>query len=64
MNPLVSSLIGAGVRWVLTLVAARGVVVSDELSTQLVSGAVAVGVLIWSFIQKRKADEAAKAAGQ
>lgn len=63
MNPLVSSLIAAGVRWVLTLAAAHEVTVSDDQTTQLISGAVALGTLVWSLVHKKKVDARIKEAG-
>ena len=60
MNPFFTSLIGAGVRWVLTMLAARGVIVSDDLATQLIAAAVAIGTLAWSVIQKERANQALK----
>lgn len=62
MNPLVASLIGAGVRWALTMLAAREIVVSDDQATQLMGGAVAIASLVWSVIQKQRAHEQIKAA--
>ena len=53
MNPFIGSLIGAGVRWLITLAAARGVTVSDDQTTQIISGVAAVGMLLWSWYQKQ-----------
>jgi len=57
MNPLVLALIGAGVRWLIMLLAARGIYVSDDQSVELISGAAAVAMLLWSWTQKTRADE-------
>lgn len=54
MNPLVSSLIGAGVRWLLTMLAAREIVVGEDTATQLAAGAVAIATIVWSAIQKSR----------
>lgn len=55
-NPLIVALAGAGVRWVITFAAARGVAISDDAATQGVYGAIALGTLIWSFAHKKKVD--------
>lgn len=60
MNPFFTSLIGAGVRWTLTMLAARGVIVSEDEATQLAAAGVAIGTLVWSVIQKQRADQAMK----
>lgn len=62
MNPLVSSLIGAGVRWAITMLATREIVVSDDQSSQLVGAAVVIASLVWSVIQKSRAHDALKKA--
>lgn len=56
MNPFVSALIGSGVRWLITVAAAQGVAVSDDQATQVMSGLVAVAMLLWSWYQKHRAD--------
>lgn len=53
MNPFISALAGAAVRWLITVAAAQGVVLSDDTATQIVSGGVALGMLGWSWWQKR-----------
>jgi len=58
MNPLVSALVGAAVRWLITVAAAQGVVLSDDLATQIVLGVVALGTLGWSWWQKRGQSQA------
>lgn len=60
MNPLVTALAGAAVRWLITAAAARGVTVSDDAAHQVVYGAIAVGMLIWSFVHKKHVDEKIK----
>lgn len=60
MNPLVSALIGASVRWIVTFAAAHEIAVSHDQATQIVSGAVAGAMLAWSFIHKSKVDERIK----
>lgn len=63
MNPLVVSLIGAAARWLVTFAAAREIAVTDDQATQALSGAVAIGMLIWSFVHKKKVDARIKDAG-
>lgn len=63
MNPLVQALVGAAVRWLVTFAAAHEVTVSDDTATQVVSGAVALGMLLWSFVHKKKVDTRIKEAG-
>ena len=53
MNPFASALVGAVVRWLLTIAAAQGVALSDDQATQIVSGLVALAMLGWSWLQKR-----------
>lgn len=60
MNPFVASLLAAGVRWLLTVLAARGFVVSDDQTTQAVSAVVAVATLLWSFAHKSNVDDKIK----
>ena len=57
MNPLVTSLVGSGVRWLVTVAAARGVAVSDDQATQVVMGLVTLLPLLWSGVQKYRADQ-------
>jgi len=52
MNPLVSALVGAGVRWLVTAAATYGVTVSDDNATQIISGLAGLGSLAYSFWQK------------
>ena len=52
MNPLYSALIGSVVRWLVTLAAARGFLLSDDQATQIVMGLIAVAPLAWSGVQK------------
>lgn len=52
MNPLLSALIGSGVRWLVTAAATYGVTVSDDNATQIVSGLAGLGSLAYSFWQK------------
>jgi hypothetical protein len=56
MSPFLSSLIGAGVRWLITVAAARGVAVSDDQATQIALGVVTLVPLLWSWWQKAQAD--------
>jgi hypothetical protein len=56
MNPFVASLISAGVRWLLTLAAAHEITVSQDDTTRLISGAVALATLMWSWAHKAKVD--------
>lgn len=53
MNPFISALAGAVVRWLITIAAAQGVALSDDQATQIVSGVIALGMLAWSAYQKR-----------
>jgi len=53
MNPFASALVGAVVRWLLTIAAAQGVALSDDQATQIVSGLVALAMLGWSWWQKQ-----------
>ena len=62
MNPLVSSLIGAGVRWLVTVAAARGIAVSDSDAAQITLGVVTTLPLLWSWWQKHQADQKLKTA--
>lgn len=57
MNPFLTSLVGAGVRWLVTVAAAQGVAVSDDQATQIVMGAVTLVPLVWSGWQKYRADK-------
>jgi len=57
MNPLVKAFIGSGVRWLVTILAARGYAVSEDETTQVISGAVTVAMLLWSFYQKHRTDK-------
>lgn len=57
MDALVKALMGAGVRWVITILAAKGLIVSDEQYGQLVDAAVLVAMLVWSGWQKHQADK-------
>lgn len=62
MNPLVSSMIGSGVRWALNLLAGSGIIMSDEETTQLVSLITAGLTLAWTLYsnwQARKQQELA-----
>lgn len=56
MNPLVQALVGAAVRWVITAAAAHEITVSQDTATQIVSGLVALGMLGWSLVHKKKVD--------
>lgn len=56
MNPLVTALAGAAVRWLITFAAARGVTLSDDAATQAVYGLIALGTLAWSFRHKSNVD--------
>ena len=56
MNPLVSALIGSAVRWLITVAAAQGVIVSDDQATKIISGLFALGMLGWSWYQKHRTD--------
>lgn len=60
MNPFVASILAAGVRWLLTLLAARGFVVSDDQTSQLIAGAVALATLVWSLVHKSRVDDKIK----
>lgn len=63
MNPLVSSFIGAGVRWLLVVLAARtGAQLSEDETTQIVMGVLTVLPLGWSWWQKYQADRALETA--
>lgn len=62
MNPFISALIGSVVRWLITVAAAQGVALSDDQATQIVSGLVALGMLLWSWKQKKGSDVAVKTA--
>lgn len=57
MNPLVSAVIGSMVRWIVTIAAAQGVMVTEDTATQIVSGVVAFAMLVWSFYQKHQTDK-------
>ena len=63
MNPFVVSLIGAAARWLVTFAAAHEIAVSNDAATQIVSGLFAAGMLIWSFVHKKKVDTRIKEAG-
>jgi len=54
MSPLMSALVGSSVRFLITVAASHGVALSDDTATQIVSGAVAAGMLAWSVWQKRQ----------
>lgn len=56
MNPLMTAVLGSMVRWIVTVAAAQGVMVTDDAATQIVSGAVALVMLGWSCYQKHRAD--------
>jgi len=58
MNPFVASLLGAAARWLVTFAAAHEIAVSNDSATQIVSGAFAAGMLVWSFVHKKKVDTA------
>lgn len=60
MNPFVQSIIAAGVRWLLTIAATHEIAVSDDQATQLISGAVALAMLVWSVVHKSKVDDKIK----
>ena len=62
MNPFISALAGAAVRWLITVAAAQGVVLSDDTATQIVSGVIALGMLAWSWKQKRGQSKAVEKA--
>lgn len=51
MNPLVSTLIGASVRWLIVAVGVKEYV-SDDQQMALVGGIAALGSLGWSLYQK------------
>ena len=57
MNPFITSLVGSGVRWLVTVAAARGVVVSDDQATQVIMGIATLIPLLWSGLQKYRADQ-------
>lgn len=57
MNPYLATLIGSGVRWLLTAWGAQGVL-SDDQTTQLVGAVSTVAALAWSLWQKHRADAA------
>lgn len=58
MPSLLMLLIGSGVRWLLTLVAAHGIFVSEDQTVEIISGVVAIAMLGWSWAQKVRADAA------
>lgn len=59
MNPaLVQALAAAAVRWLVTFAAAHQVTVAQDQASQIVYGLVAVGMLAWSFVHKKKVDTA------
>lgn len=60
MNPLLTAVIGAIARWLITIAAAQGVILSDDQSLQIVSGVVAASMLLWSLVNKKKTDTAIK----
>lgn len=62
MSPLVTAAVGAVARWLITIAAAQGVALSNDQSTQIVSGLAAGGMLVWSLIHKKKTDTAIKEA--
>ena len=62
MNPFVSARVGSAVRWLITVAAAQGVALSDAQATQIVSGLVALGMLLWAWKQKKGSDVAVKTA--
>lgn len=58
MDPLVKAFIGGAVRWLITILAARGLPLpGDDTIRDVVSGFVAVSMLLWSWYQKRQADK-------
>jgi len=57
MNPLLVTLLGAAVRWVVTILAARGVFVSEDQTVEIISGIAALAMLGWSWWQKNRADK-------
>jgi hypothetical protein len=54
MDALWRAVAGSVVRWGVTILAAKGLIVSDEQYGQLVNGALVVGMLAWSAWQKRQ----------
>lgn len=60
MNPLISAVTGAVIRFVMTALAARGIVVSSDEVSQAVYGLIAIGALGWSVVNKKKVDNKIK----
>lgn len=61
MNPLISSIVGSVVRWALNILAGSGVVISDELTSQVISGVVALITLGWTIYSNYKQHKEPKA---
>lgn len=59
-NALLTAAAGALARWLITIAAAQGVALSDDQSTQIVSGVIAGAMLAWSLLHKKKVDTAIK----
>lgn len=49
--------IGAIVRALLQLASGAGIVLASDAATQIASGLVALGTLVWSLIQKKRSQE-------
>ncbi len=60
MSPLILPIVGAGVRWLLTIAGAAGVAASEDTVTQFASLLVSIGALGWSIYQKIKAERKLK----
>lgn len=57
MNPLYA---GAIARFLMAALGAAGVTVSEDSALQIVSGAIALGALLWSLRQKKQQIEASR----
>lgn len=55
-----TSIIGAVLRWLLTLAGAAGATVSNDEVTQLSAALLALGTLVWSIVQKVRASKKEK----
>ncbi|MFN0314774.1 MAG: hypothetical protein ACKVQA_07040 [Burkholderiales bacterium] len=51
MNPLY---LGAIARWLITIAATKGITLTEDSALQILSGAIAVGSLLWSLRQKKQ----------
>ena len=56
MNPFVKALVGSGARWLLTVAAAQGFVVTEDQTLQLINAGVLLATLLWSGYQKHRTD--------